>query len=221
MTQRPQPRRRSLRDEVRRAVRTAPNATAAQIAARLGCAESTVRKHAHELPARHAQSVAVRQPPSDSLASRLGDYEQLRPGALTQLAACRDDRIRRAVATRWDCPPELLGRLASDRSYTVRAAVARHPNSPPRAVSAMALRAGDHQLVMLQIAARAVCSRRVLSHLATHWHGEVRRLVAARRDCPAALLDQLCVDPDVNVARTAHRTRDKTQPNPGDSAVAT
>ena len=199
----------SLRDEVRRAVRASPHATAHQIAARLGCTAATVRKHARALPFGLAARTPVLPLSNEQLRTRLAEPRTMRRWMLCRLAGEPDHSQREAAARHPACPPVVLSRLAGDRDYPVRSAVASHPQVPRRVLAHLVLWAPRHQLVMRAAAREARCPPRLLAALAQHSDRMVRDIVAARADCPQWLLQRLRMDRNFEVHRVAHRSRDR------------
>ncbi|MEU7113988.1 hypothetical protein [Streptomyces sp. NPDC046182] len=106
--------------------------------------------------------------------------------------------VRRTAARNPRLGEPLLRQLADDPDPEVRRAVAENPAVPLALLSALAGRQKlpREPLPRILAATEAELHERAVSRVA-----QVRALVAARPDLPAALVDLLAADPDIGVAR--------------------
>ena len=192
---------RSLRGVVRRAARCAPTASAAQIAARLGCHPGTAARHLRSLSRiRESHTEAVRL---DAEPSRRGAVEA--PSApmrlLAQLAGDSDHGVRVAVAGHPRSPPQAIARLGRDPVWAVRSRVTDHAVCLD---STMGRLAADTDVApRLGLADRHDCPPGVLRRLARDTDEDVRRCVAANPNTPPEALARLADDPNERVRQQA------------------
>ena len=111
--------------------------------------------------------------------------------------------MRKAVAARKDCRPDVLSRLAGDADTQVRVVVAEHRHLPGDTQQRLA---GDVDYgVRAVIAGRSKLSATVVERLAGDADVRVRTRVARRDDVGTALRGRLAVDPSGDVRAAAAR----------------
>lgn len=222
------PRRsRCYRSAVLRVARAQPALTVSQIATRVGCAESTARKHLLSLPGsppqRRVMAPAMRAEPFLWWETWWPHPKPSSPTLMRRLASSSEPRLLRDAACQNITAPATLSMLAQPRSVAVAAAVAANPNTRPAALAHLAATADD-PLVLQPAAANPNTPQRILHHLARTAGQKTRSRLAANPRTHRRTLRILAADPAPAVraaAARSPRTAHVPAPRSGSVAAAT
>ena len=211
--------RRDLARAVLRIARSAPQASVKQIAARVGCHPSTVRRHLNRRPGpgsltddsagRGLPVRVIRQsscPPP--LLRRFGEYADQGvasaaignpsyPASRLTCKALHGPLLSRVHAvSNAACRPSILGWLAGN-APELASWIAGNDNTPPKAL--VRLSADNNAETRHQVAKNPNCPPRALDRLAGDHNWQVRRSVADHPQCQAATLEHFVNDREAPV----------------------
>ena len=190
-----------LRRRVLRYARSHPHATAAQIAALVGCHPATAARHLLDA----CPQYSIHRTCSDQARQRRAETSRTAT-ELALLSRSSSPDVRGYVALNLRCPPPVLQRLARDPKMSVRYGVTSHAAIPPATLAQLAVSAqafGQRWVV----ARNPNCRQRLLARLASDPDPGVRFAVSKHPSTPLRVLEWLSTrSDDEAVASAAAKT---------------